>query len=213
MRVVGFVTVLAVLSALVGVVVIRGRERDDRPGSGTTVRPFALPPDNGGSMRTTTAVPLPPGTGPATLPRGPRTNNEVALSLESALKRSSGWTHKVSCLPQGPLQPGEVLECHAASEPPIREAPPSTILAVVVDQQGRFVYAQKPDDSYTIEALTVDPGLSCDALIQRGYPYVVALAYWEANGRPGSLDPQGSGRPCGDRYPLGEIEQVLAGAR
>lgn len=214
LRLSGFVGVLAFLALLASVVMIRDRHRDDQAGRADRApQTVVLPVENGGSMRVTTQVPTPPGSGPDTLPRGPRTNNEVALSLEAALKRDSGWTHKVSCLPGGSVTKGTVLECHAASEPPIREAPPGTIFAVVIDGEGRFVWAARPDESYTVAALTADPGLSCEALVQRGYPFVVALAYWEANGRPALLDPGSSGSPCSDQYSAADIDSAFSRAR
>lgn len=213
-RALGFVAVLALLGGLATVVVMRDRYRDDQAGrAGTTARTVPLAPDDGGTLPPTTRAPRPSGTGPATVPRTARTNTEVALSLEAVLKRDSGFSQKVSCTPDGPLKKGDVLECHAASEPPIREAPPSTVLAVVIDDDGRFVYGQKTDNSYTVDALTADPNLSCDALVQRGYPYPVVLAYFEANNRPPALDPKGTGRPCEGPFPTADIDAAMSRAR
>lgn len=212
-RVLGFAVVLAFLVSLAIVVVMRDRHRDTLAGrAGTTARTVALAPDDGGTLVPPTSATVPPGTGPNTIPRSPRTNTEVSLALEAALKRDSGFSQKVSCLPEGALTKGAVLECHAASEPPIREAPPSTVLAVVIDDDGRFIYGRRADGSYTLASLTADPGLGCDALLQRGYPYAVVLAYFEANGRPAALDPKATGRPCEGLLPSQDIDAAMASA-
>jgi hypothetical protein len=214
-RILGFVAVLACFAALVAIVLVQGRDRDERAGTGeATAETVALPADNGGSLVSPTRVPTPSGTGPATVPRRPRTGNDVAIELERVLKRDIGFTHKVSCYPNGPLTPDTVLECHAASEPPIKEAPPSSIVAVVVGEDGRVVWARTEGDSYTLAALTADPDQTCEALAAKGYAYV--LAFWQANGRPATLDPADSGRPCRDhrdQFSDADVDAALAAAR
>src|SRR5262249_51729352 len=140
-RLAGFVIVMVVIVGLVLVVLLRDRDRTEASGTtGSTARTVPLPADNGGVITTTTAVPNPPGTGPATLPRRPRTNDDVALALESALKRSSGFIYKASCQPGGSVEPDTVLECSVVSEPAVTEAPPGIVLAVPVDPQDRVVW-------------------------------------------------------------------------
>lgn len=212
-RIAGFVGSLAIIAGLVLVVVGRDRDRNERSGTtGVTARTVALPPDNGGSITTTTPVSTPAGEGPTTLPRTPRTNDEVAGQLERALRSNTGFVHKVSCLPQGDLQRGEVLECFAATEPVIKEAPPSTVLAVVVDDQGHIVWTQAPGNDNTLEQLRTDRNLSCDDLAAQNRPWAYVLAYWLANDRPAGLDPGGTGRPCDGRYSSADIDHTLASA-
>ncbi|MBI2704608.1 MAG: hypothetical protein HYX32_04875 [Actinobacteria bacterium] len=214
-RLVGFLALVGAIAALTAIVLVRDRDREQRSGAGAgaaTAETVALPADNGGSMVPPTTVLAPPGSGPSTLPRRARTNDGVALELERVLKRDIGFTHKVSCTPAGALQTGEVLECYAAAEPPIKEAPPSSILAVVIDDGGRFVWARTEGDSYNLATLTADPTLTCDALAGAGSSYAYVLAYFEANNRPSALDPSGAGRPCADRFSQQDIDATFASA-
>lgn len=212
-RLAGLAAVLVVAAGLV-LVVVR-HDRDVQTGANRPASPprtYTLPADNGGTITPDTRPPAPGGPAPETLPRTPPTNTEVSLELERALKRRSGFTHKASCTPEGQLSKGEVLECHASSEPLIREAPPTDILVVVIDDDGRFVWMQGNGEPYSLAALQADPNLTCEALAGKGWRWGVVLAYWEANGRPAALDPDGTGRPCAASFPAGEIDAVLGAA-
>jgi hypothetical protein len=212
-RLAGFVVVLVVLVGLVVVVLVRDRDRTEASGStGATARTVPLPADNGGVITTTTAVPTPTGSGPATAPRRARDNDDIAVALEAALKRSSGFIYKASCQPAGAVDADTVLECSVASEPAVKEAPPGSVVAVVVDPQGKVVWTLGSSTDTTIGALQANPDLSCDDLAAQGRPWTAVLAYWAVNGRPERLDPSGRGRPCEGRYPSADIDQALAGA-
>jgi hypothetical protein len=212
-RALGFAVAMALFVGIVAVVLVRDRQRTDASGTtGVTAETFALPADNGGSSTTTTVVPTPSGDGPTTLPRQPRTNDEVALAVERALKEGSGFVYKASCLPQQTVARDDVLECFVAGEPPVKEAPPGTVLAVVIDDQGHFIWTHASSNDDTLDALRAEPNLSCDDLAGQARPWAYVLAYWLANGRPAALDPNGSGRPCEGRYSSADIDQALGGA-
>jgi hypothetical protein len=210
-RIVGFAALMALFIGIVAVVLVRDRGRTEASGTtGATADTVALPAGNGGSVTTTTTVPTPTGDDPTTRPRQPRTNNDVALAVERALKLTSGFVYKASCLPQGTVARDDVLECFVASEPPVNEAPAGSVLAVVVDDQGHVIWTHKNGNDDTLDALRAQPGLSCDDLAAKAEPWTYVFAYWLANGRPAALDPDGTGRPCDGRYSSADIDQALA---
>jgi hypothetical protein len=211
---VAFAVAILVFVGLVGVVVSRDRSRNDpaNAATGSTARTVPLPPDNGGGSSTTTTVVRPPGSGPDTVARRGRTNDDVALAIEQLLRTNTGFTYKASCLPGGEAHRDDLLTCSVASEPVIANAPPGTVAAVVVGDQGRFVWTQADGDELTLDNLRREPNLTCDDLAARNRPWAYVLAYWVANDRPAALDPSGSGRPCDGRYSAADIDQTLAAA-
>ena len=212
LRALGFVVVVAVFVGMIAVVLTRQGERADRAATtGSTARTVPVP---GAILGTTTSKappPLPDG-GTTLVPRrGNLTSDQVATALEVQLPLETGWTHAVSCGAPQPIAAGEVLECQARTEPPIREVPPSTVLVVVLDDGGRFTWQRGTTATTTIAGLQ-DGGLSCADLVAKGFPYVSTLAWWNLHDRPAALDPSGSGRPCADAYPAADVDAAFAKA-
>lgn len=213
LRAVVFVAVLAVTAAFVAVALARQSGRADRASSAaSTVQTVPVPADILGT--TTSAAPpaLPAGGTTVAAPRSGLTTDQLATALEVALPIETGWTHAVSCEPFGALAAGEVVECRARTEPPIREVPPSYVLAVVLDDSGRFTWVRGTEGPVTIAALQ-ETGLECADLRARGFGYVSALAWWSLHDRPAALDPDGDGRPCTEVYPPDEVAAAFAKAR
>ncbi|MEZ5141393.1 MAG: hypothetical protein R2726_02575 [Acidimicrobiales bacterium] len=212
LRMVGFVAVLAAVVAMVVVVLARQGERAEQASSAAvTARTVPVPADILGTTTSKAPPPLPAGGTTVAVPRTGLTTDQVATALEAKLPVETGWTHAVSCGSPRPIAAGEVLECAARTEPPIKEVGPSTVLVVVLDDGGRFTWQRGTSGPVTLAALAED-GLTCADLAARGYPYVSALAWWNLHGRPPALDPSGAGRPCADAYPPAEVEAAFAKA-
>jgi hypothetical protein len=213
LRAAAFVVVLVVTGGAVAVVLARQSGRAERASSAaSTVQTVPVPADILGT--TTSAAPRPlPAAGTTVLRgRAAPSTDQLATALEVALPIETGWTHAVSCEPFGALVAGEVIECRARTEPPIREVPPSYVLAVVLDDEGRFTWVRGTEGPVTIAALQ-EESLRCADLRDRGFGYVSALAWWTLWGRPVELDPDGDGRPCTDVYPADEVAGTFAKAR
>ncbi|MFN8039753.1 MAG: hypothetical protein U0Q07_11145 [Acidimicrobiales bacterium] len=212
LRALGFVVVVGVFVGMVAVVLTRQGDRADRAAStGATARTVPVPGEILGTTTSKAPPALPDGGTTSAARRQNLTTDQVATALEVQLPLETGWTHAVSCGAPQPIAAGEVLECQARTEPPIKEVPPSTVLVVVLDDGGRFTWQRGTTGPVTIAALQ-DGGLSCADLVARGFPYVSTLAWWNLHDRPAALDPAGTGRPCADAYPAADVDAAFAKA-
>jgi hypothetical protein len=207
-RVVGFVAVLAAFAGLAAVVIVRDRDRreGDKSAGATVTTESVLPPRPlvTGATTGTTALPRPTIV--------PPDENRVATELEQVVARDTGWTHAIECRPAGPIGRDSVLQCDAHTEPPIDFVPPSTVIAVVIDDGGRFIWARGRTGHVTLEGLRSAPELDCALLRAHEYPYASAYAYWVLRGRPPYITVNELGRPCVDEYGEAEVDAVFAAA-
>ncbi len=207
-RVAGFVVVLVVLAGLAAVVVVRDRDRreGDKSAGATVTTASVLPPRPlvTGATTGTTAPPRPRV--------APPDENFVATELELAIARETGWTHAITCRPSGPIRRDSVLQCDAHTEPPIDFVPPSTVIAVVVDDDGHFVWARGRTGQVTLDGLRAAPELDCALLRAHEYPYASAVAYWLLRDRPPVITVDDAGRPCVEAYGSREVDQAFAAA-
>ncbi len=212
LRAVGFVVVVVVFVGMIAIVLTRQGERADQAAStGSTARTVPVPAAILGTTTSKAPPPLPAGGTTVPARRQGLTTDQVATALEVQLPLETGWTHAVSCGAPQPIAAGEVLECQAHTEPPIKEVPPSTVLVVVLDDGGRFTWQRGTTAPTTIAGLQ-DANLSCADLVARGFPYVSALAWWNLHDRPAALDPTGTGRPCADAYPASDVDAAFTKA-
>ncbi len=201
------------VAVAVGAVVVVVRHEADAPERARAALPsvttYAVPPDIL-VPRTRPYATAPPATG-GTVPRAEPTNDQVQVALETVIKRRTGWTHKVLCIPDRPLFRGEVLGCHATTEPPIKEQQPSDVLAVVVGDDGRFVWVRGTDGPFTLAALDIGEK-SCGDLRNQGWPWASVLAYDEFNHHPASIDRDADGRPCVAAYGTEAVDAAFGEA-
>lgn len=207
-RVLGFVAALAAFAGLAAVVIVRDHDRreGDKSAGATVTTESVLPPRPlvTGATTGTTAPPRPTVV--------PPDENRVATELERAIARDTGWTHAIECRPSGPIRRDSVLQCDAHTEPPIDFVPPSTVIAVGIDDDGRFIWARGRTGHVTIDGLRSAPELDCALLRAHEYPYASAYGYWVLRGRPANIDVDVRGRPCVDAYGAAEVDAVFAAA-
>ncbi|MEZ5135324.1 MAG: hypothetical protein R2699_09785 [Acidimicrobiales bacterium] len=208
-RIAAFVAIVVAIVAVV-VYVVRAdidRRNADHGASLSTVSTFPSPPPPGGgstSMAPGSTTPLPAP--------GALTGSSLAIELEQRIRTETGWTHKVTCDPAGAVAVGSVLSCTAATEPPIREVPPSTIIAVVV-APDRAVAARGRGGPFSADVLLGEPDQTCAAMLDAGYPYVSALAWWWLHDRPPALvEGEALDRPCVETYGPAAVDAAFAAA-
>lgn len=59
------------------------------------------------------------------------------------------------------------------------------------------------------EAATLEPGLLCRDVADRGFDFATAYAYWVSEGVPDRMDQDDNGVPCETIYPVDEVEAYL----
>lgn len=198
-----FVATIVVAVGLTAVVVGHDRDAPNRAAAaGVTAVTVAVPPE--------ILLPVPPTFGPApTRGTGPRriTEDQVQVALEQAIKRTTGWTHKVVCSPEGVLAGDEVLSCRAQSEPPIREVEPTLVLAVVQPGGERVLWVRGTTGALSSDALTTE-GKGCADLRAAGFSWVAAVAYDAAWDHPETIDRDPDGRPCVAEFGPDEVAEA-----
>ncbi len=211
MRVLRAVTFTAVVAlAIVGVIIVVAHDRgqpERAAAAAITILTVPIPPE--------ILVPStrPTGTGaPATslLPNGSRrlTSDQVQTALEQAIRRSSGWVHKVLCQPRtDTLESGTALECTAVTEPPISEVPPSRVVVQVIGPDGAFLWHRNTVGVLRLSEIEGAVSMSCTERRDAGFSYVATLIAegWTADGPAGSNPP-----PCVSEYGQTTVDDVFA---
>jgi len=196
--------------AIVGVVIVVAHDRNQperAAAAAITIKTVPVPPE--------ILVPStrPTGTGaPVTslLPDGSRrlTSDQTQTSLEQAIRRSSGWVHKVLCLPRtGTLESGTAFECTAVTEPPIAEVPPSRVVVQVIGPDGAFVWHRNTVGVLRLAEIEAAADTSCTERLEAGLSYVATLIaeQWTADGPAGPNQP-----PCVLEYGQTAVDAVFA---
>ena len=84
---------------------------------------------------------------------------------------------------------------------PATTAPPTTVAPATT----------LPPPEPTPDGSPVAAGYDCAYIVEAGYEYGAALAYWVREGRPKRMDPDGNGIPCDSQYPAPEIAAIIDG--
>jgi len=166
---------------------------------------------------TTTSVPVPPLDVAALAER-------IGAEWPASEGQEGGYaTWECQVITAGGLTAGSVAKCNPVLTEEDIQFPVVTVL--VLNDGGTFAVAEAGVYRPTLDPgymrMDVGPGKSCADLVGDGsgliqyddaqLEYFGVVLYWFMQGRPGDLDPAGSGRPCECSVLPGVVDDVWSG--